>query len=190
MVFMGIDQSLTSTGICIYDCAYHWSMIESKKTKDTKSPTIDYTRRLMDITKEVEDKIKEFNVEVIAIEGMSFGSQGRTIFELGGLSHILRAKFIELNIPFVVIPPTTLKKFWFGKGNAKKEEMVEEAMKRGFQIPFTKNYGTKKEPNIMFDDNVVDATALCVFLQDLDIGAVGPEFINMVEYSSNEVFTR
>lgn len=191
MILMGVDQSLTSTGITIWDGEkYHWLTLSTVKTKGTKSPTIDYTRRLMDLSQDVGELIKEYGVEMVAIEGMSFSSTGRIVFDLGGLSHLLRAKFIELDTPFVVIPPTTLKKFWFGKGNAKKDDMIQAAIDRGYDIPITKNYGTKKNPDIKMDDNVVDSHALCIFIQELEANKLNPEFLDVVEYSKNVVFTR
>ena len=47
---MGVDQSLTGTGITIFDGKnYSYNLIETTKTKNTKTPSIDYTRRLLKI---------------------------------------------------------------------------------------------------------------------------------------------
>ena len=140
MILMGVDQSLTGTGITIWDGkAFSYSLLETKKEKDTKAPSIDYTRRLMKIKHLVKQFITDNKVELIAIEGMSFGSTGRIIFELGGLSHILRELFVEEGVDFIVIPPTTLKKFWTGKGTANKGMMIEETHTRKIDISIMKN---------------------------------------------------
>ncbi len=55
-----------------------------------------------------------------------------------------------------VVPPSVVKKHWTGKGNAKKEEMIETAIKMGAKINTIK----KGRP----DDNVVDAVALATML--------------------------
>ena len=187
MVLMGIDQSLTSTGITIWDGEkFSWSTLSTEKTKGTKAPTIDYTRRLMQIADDVGDIIDNFGVELIAIEGMAFGSTGRTVFDLGGLSHILRAKFVEKGVDFVFIPTTILKNF---KRKEKKEDKIQEAVNRVYDIPIVKNYGTKRTPNMLFDDNVVDSHALCIFIQQMAEGNLGSEFFDMVEHSRDVVFT-
>ena len=185
MNIMGIDQSLTDTGITVWDRVFSWSTISTEKTKGTIAPSIDYTRRLMFIADQVGTIIKEKKIELAAIEGMSFGSQGMVTFDLGGLSHLLRAKFVELGVDFVVVPPTTLKKFWFGKGNAKKEEMHQATIDRGYDIPIKKNYGTKKVPDMRMNDNVVDSMALCVFAKELNDGILNTEYIKNIEQSKD-----
>jgi len=186
MIFMGIDQSLTGTGLTIYNGEWHYHIIETSKTKDTKSPSIDYTKRLKIITQEILKYIKEYKVTHAAIEGMAFGSRGRVVFDLGGLSHLIRSMLIDQDIKFIVIPPTTLKKYWTGKGNANKEKMIQTTIDKGYNISITKNYGTKKNPNILFDDNVVDSHALCCFLKDTLENNLSIDFIDMIEYSNKD----
>jgi crossover junction endodeoxyribonuclease RuvC len=158
---MGIDQSLTGTGITIYKNGnYTFDMISTSKTKNTESPSIDYTLRLMKITNKIEELIINNNIDLVGIENMSFGSKGRTVFDLGGLSHLLRAMFIKNNINFIVVPPTVLKKFATGKGNAKKIDMIN-AVPQDINIPFKK----KIDKVEMFDDNVVDSYFLARFAQ-------------------------
>ena len=109
---------------------------------------------------------------------MSYGSRTGIAYDLGGLSHLLRAMYIRKEIPFIIIPPTTLKKYFVGKGTAKKMDMILEANKRGANIPFFKRI----EKQTVFDDNVCDAYGLCCFLQDyMDGNAI--DFENKVEKS-------
>lgn len=189
MVLMGVDQSLTGTAVVIVDNKFHYYLIETKRDKGTKAPSIDNTRRLLYIAKEIGKLIKKHQVEFVAMEGLAFGAKGRSVMTIGGLSHILRAKFIEHNLPFVIIPPTTLKKYWFGKGNANKENMYQATIDKGYNIPILKNYGTKKNPDMRFDDNVVDAFALCIFIQEMNKGNISSDFTNMIEHSKDVVFT-
>lgn len=164
---MGIDQSLTGTGITVFDGSqYHYFLIKTEKTKNTKCPTIDDTKRLMKIWEEIDKLIHLYQVEFIALEGLSYGSKGKAIFQIGGLSHIIRAGLIENNIRFIVVPPTVVKKFWCGKGNANKILMLNEAENKKLKIPFLKKYKEFKEKK--FDDNVVDSHALCCLLQDYE----------------------
>lgn len=191
MNIAGIDQSLTGSGITVSENGkYHYFLIETKKEKGTKSPSIDNTRRLLYIKKQIKEILIKYKIEFIAMEGLAFGATGRSVMTIGGLTHILRELYIELNIDFIIIPPKTLKKFWFGNGNAKKEEMVQEAVDRKCDINIMKNYGTKKIPNIMFDDNIVDSMALCIFIQEMKSGKLNPDFIEKIEQSKDVVFTR
>lgn len=161
MVYMGIDQSLTGTGVAVRNgIEYNYYLIETEKTKNTKCPTIDRTRRLVHLKQEIKDIILKHNPEIICMEGMAFGAQGAAIFDIGGLSHIFRELFLELDVKFIIAPPTVIKKFWTGKGNADKMMMIENAEIRGVEIPYTKKY----KGEVKFNDNVVDAHAMCEFI--------------------------
>lgn len=182
-MLLGIDQSLTSTGTTIFDGRdYIFELIQTEKNRKTKCPTIDYTRRLMELKKAISLLIESNNISYMAMEGMSFGSRGSTVFDLGGLSHMIREVFLLNEVKFVVIPPKTLKKYWTGSGNANKEEMIEEATNRKIDIPIMKNYGTKKLPYMRYDDNIVDSLALVRFLDDYLEGKL-PEYENVIEKS-------
>ncbi len=63
----------------------------------------------------------------------------------GGLMATLQAWCEDRGIPYTSVPVGTIKKFWTGSGNAKKETMIAKARERGF------------EPD---DDNEADALAL------------------------------
>lgn len=63
----------------------------------------------------------------------------------GGLMATLQ-KWCEVRrVPYEGVPVGTIKKFWTGKGNATKEAMIAEAVRRGFEVD---------------DDNEADAVAL------------------------------
>lgn len=182
-MILGIDQSLTATGITLLDnnqC--HCELVETERTKKTKCPTIDYTRRLIFIQDFFKDLVEKESIDYMAMEGMSFGSRGSTIFDLGGLSHMIRRIFLDNSIPFVIIPPKTLKKFFTGNGNANKEMMIEEAVNRDLDIQITKNYGTKKLPYMLLDDNIVDSFALAIFMTEYIANKI-PEYEEKIEKS-------
>lgn len=182
MIYAGVDQSLTGSGITIYnDGVYKYYLIESSKDK-SNSPSIEYTRRIMRIRDQIKKILEDNNVNYIGIEGISFGSQGRSIFELGGLSHMLREMFILEDKKFVVIPPTVVKKYWVGKGNASKDAMIGEAEKRNCNIDIMKNYKTKKDPYMRYDDNVVDSRAICDFVFDIVNNKLN-DYKKLVEFS-------
>lgn len=86
-------------------------------------------QRILDRVVEVTD-----GADVALIEGYSFGSRGRATFSLGELGGVLRLALHQRGIPFVEISPASVKMLATGRGNAPKEEVLVEAVKRlGFQ---------------------------------------------------------
>lgn len=70
------------------------------------------------------------NPQLVVLEGFSFGSRGRALFEIAGLGYAVRLAMFQRAIRFVVIPPTVLKKFVTGKGTSKKDRMLLEVFRR------------------------------------------------------------
>ena len=68
--------------------------------------------------------------EVVAVEGLAFGARGQAMLDLAGLGWVVRLALAEAGVRFVDIPPSTLKKFATGKGNAAKPEMLAAAIRR------------------------------------------------------------
>jgi crossover junction endodeoxyribonuclease RuvC len=66
----------------------------------------------------------------------------------GGLMATLEAWCEDNGVPYEGVPVQTIKKFWTGKGNASKQEMMARALQRGHNP---------------IDDNECDAVALLVF---------------------------
>lgn len=59
----------------------------------------------------------------VFIEDYSMGSKGR-VFHIAENCEVLKFMLYKDVIPFKTIPPTVIKKFYQGKGNADKEKMV------------------------------------------------------------------
>lgn len=105
------------------------------------------------------DAIKQLIIETmivtdeiyICIEGISYGSSIRTVsvFDLAGLNYLIR--FTILNILngdgtyMQIVPPTSIKKFATGKGNANKDLVIEV---------FNGIYGKLNIPKV---DDIADA---------------------------------
>ena len=60
----------------------------------------------------------------IAIEGLSFGSQGNRLSEISGYQFILRSEIYKLLQEFYIFSPMSVKKV-AGKGNLKKEGILK-----------------------------------------------------------------
>ncbi len=66
---------------------------------------------------------------VVVLEGYSFGS-GNRAHALGELGGVIRLALYEAKLPTVIIPPSCRAKYATGKGNAPKEQVLAEAIRR------------------------------------------------------------
>jgi len=123
MKLLSLDQSLNNTGFCVFD---DMKLLQ----KGVIQPKIMGVERLNMIRQEVNSLIDKYSIDLIGIEGYSFGSNGMAVFNIGELGGVLRLLFYDRLIKYIVVPPTTVKKFLTGKGNSKKDLMLKEVYKR------------------------------------------------------------
>lgn len=143
-MIIGIDPSLTGTGLCWGDKTPAFNLIGSTPSK----PDVRYRiTRFDDLAQQVAKICRPLCPKAIYIEGYSFGSQGAgkiSTCEYGGLLRFWLMANCDAKI--IEVPPKTLKKFFTGSGNAKKCHMHYAAATRYNQT----------ESN----DNLIDAFAL------------------------------
>ena len=62
----------------------------------------------------------------IVIEGISYGSTIKTssVFDLAGLNYMIRSAMMKFSNNIIIAPPSHVKKFATGSGNANKELMI------------------------------------------------------------------
>jgi crossover junction endodeoxyribonuclease RuvC len=121
---VGIDLSLTATGIALFrgiDPTCHPATLSAPKGMSGME-RLDY------LTNTVRSSC-EF-ASIVVFEGLSYGSNDPSAQERAGLSFILRRELWLAGINFILVPPTTLKKFVTGKGNAEKNLVLREVYKR------------------------------------------------------------
>jgi len=125
---MGLDLSLTSTGVAIIQAdGTSESMTIRSKFRDEA--------RLADLRDKILATVKLHRPKLVVLEGYSYGSVTSlaSLAELGGL---VKTGLFEVSQPVLVVPPARVKKFATGKGNSKKDEVRLAVYKRwGFEAP-------------------------------------------------------
>lgn len=125
---VGLDLSLTSTGISSIVTNENFIVTRVEKTNNSMS----YMNRYNKLVESIKREIPEDKDAIFFIEGYSFGSFGKSssasyLIELSG---ILKYDLWMAGMPYITVPPTLLKKFITGKGNAKKEDIKLHIYKR------------------------------------------------------------
>lgn len=139
---MGLDQSITNTCAVV---AGHVTRIATKP-KDFVHK-LERLAHIGDRFSSLLGRLPRADRRVAYVEGYGFGSQvAHSLGELGGMLQLL---LWEDGWEVYLVPPSTVKKFVTGKGNAEKSAMMLEVFKRW-------SYSAE-------DDNDADAFALYAF---------------------------
>jgi crossover junction endodeoxyribonuclease RuvC len=124
--FIGLDLSLTSTGMVV--------MRDGQISQDANhcGGELRGAERLEFIAKQIQVSIEESTYEgesFAAIEGYTYASMQNlpALAELGG---VVKCRLLDMGVPFIIVAPTTLKKFTTGDHHAKKDKMILEVYKR------------------------------------------------------------
>jgi Holliday junction resolvasome RuvABC endonuclease subunit len=123
-VLLGIDPSLTSTGLCLID--WKGKLVESRTLTSKKTGPA----RLVELRDGFDAYLRKNLPTACALEGYSFGSKHarEAVAEWGGL---LRVALYEWKLPTLVVPPMTLKKFVLpSAGSLQKNRIALESYKQ------------------------------------------------------------
>lgn len=131
-LYLGLDLSLRGTGMCLLSP----NNVEETTTSIVRvSPSVSSVVALQTIVNTLRTAITGKGITLCAIEGYSFGSKiGQ--FQMGEVGGVVRLLLHELEVPFVIVPPTMLKKWTTGNGTADKIQMgVATFAEWGLQFP-------------------------------------------------------
>jgi crossover junction endodeoxyribonuclease RuvC len=121
MRVVGLDLSLTATGMAIYtDGALSLLTLESPHTGGME--------RLDWIYSQVRELCR--GAELVVVEGLSFGSNMPSAQERAGLWFMVARALWKAGIRRQSVAPTQLKKFVTGKGSAEKSLVLREVFRR------------------------------------------------------------
>lgn len=147
MIVVGIDPSLTGTGIIVLRNGELGKALTTKN--EPKLGTIERVRRIYEQINNVIENLSTCYVNayigdkrmirweppsLIVIEGFSYGSKGRGVFDIAYLGWRIREELeryrTEDDIPWLEVSPSQAKQFATGKGNANKEIVLQQVYKR------------------------------------------------------------
>jgi crossover junction endodeoxyribonuclease RuvC len=78
------------------------------------------------------DTVREYaqRADLVVIEGYAFASRNSQAHALGEAGGVVRLELHRLSVPVVEVPPKVLKVYAAGVGNASKEQVLVQAVKR------------------------------------------------------------
>ena len=120
MNVLGLDLSMTATGICLPD-GRTLTVATDAKTKDM---------RLRTIRNAVGDAVRENMTELVVMEEAPPGLKGPAIKAIHMVQGSVRTCLLDLGVPYAVVNPSTLKRYATGKPGADKTAMAMAAYKR------------------------------------------------------------
>ena len=179
MVIAGIDYSLCGPSICVFDgdvfsfdrCCFYY-LTDTKKYTNTFLTNI-FGERFLDWNTEQQRyaTIADWALEIlmgcenIAIEGYAYSASGR-VFQIAENTGLLKYKIYQLGMPLTVIPPTEIKKYATGKGNADKKMMYDSfTLETGCSLTSAMSFEKKEITSPVSD--IVDSYFICKKMYDI-----------------------
>lgn len=174
----GIDYSLTSPSLCVFDEEKEFKFENCKfyifhKKKICLDNIVSYCYPIYKSEMERYLKISSLIIEnvitpykrarQILIEDYAFSATGR-VFHIAENTGILKQQLHSNFLHYDVIAPTVIKKFATGKGNASKEIMHESFVKEtGIDL---KNIVQPKSKLNSPTTDIIDSYYICKFLNE------------------------
>lgn len=129
-MIIGIDYSMTCPAACLYGetpqfwCA-HSRVYTLPALSSVRVPDADVIPRADTVARACLAWIQQWtDVREIAIEDYAYSATGR-VFHIGEHTGILKYHLYQAGYAVRPIPPTVIKKFATGKGNADKPRMTQ-----------------------------------------------------------------
>lgn len=121
---LGLDLSLTATGVCLPDGT----------TRTIKTNPKDGDKRLQHIVTEIGialgDRDGGHDVDLVVMEEAPPGLKGPAIKAIHMVHGAVRLMLIDFGTPYITVNPTTLKTYATGKSSTDKTAMAMAAYKR------------------------------------------------------------
>lgn len=123
MRICALDLSLTATGFATnYQLTNGPASGVITPGKLTGHPRLRYVRgTVLELAK---------RADLVVIEGLAYGAKGNAMLDLAGLAAVIRLALTDAGHTYVDVPPSNLKQFAAGNGNANKDAMLAAAIRR------------------------------------------------------------
>lgn len=136
--FVGIDFSLTATGIAVIDD--EGVSVDLVKTRPDDGTVEGFARRCRSIVHGIFETAQLFSSDRVAIEGVSMHSRSSNLDRMyGGWWLVATELQAYLTEPLVVITPSQRAKYATGKGNAGKDAVLLQIARRYPDVDVTDN---------------------------------------------------
>jgi Holliday junction resolvasome RuvABC endonuclease subunit len=133
MKIMGLDLSITSTGVCLPDGSV--IALRPKRKGDD---------RLGEIRDHIRLAVRTSGADLVVIESIQGrGLKGDAAIIIPMLHGVIRVMLRDEQVPFVLVNQSTLKRYATGNGNADKTAMAMAAYKRA-RVDFADDRGGDK----------------------------------------------
>lgn len=129
MRIMGIDPSMSGTGLSLPDGS---TLVIRPRGKGDD--------RLREIADHIHVVAQASRAELVVMEGLFGVYKGEAARVVPMVHGAIRLELLRLPVPYVVLNPTSLKRFATGKPSANKTDMALAALKR-----LGREYGTSDE---------------------------------------------
>jgi crossover junction endodeoxyribonuclease RuvC len=139
MTILGLDLSLTQSGYCFYERE------KNTYTVGVIKPKMCGIARLSFVRDELSELLIGNKPDIVFIEGYAFGAKFKSA-QIGELGGVIKTYLFKNEIPFLILPILTIKKFTTGKGNADKDLIIKTVKEK---------YGIETK-----NDNIADAVSI------------------------------
>ncbi|MCX4615741.1 crossover junction endodeoxyribonuclease RuvC [Streptomyces mirabilis] len=123
---IGLDLSITSTGVCLPDGT----------TYRIKTRAKDGDRRLLHVRDDIADDLVACRPQLAVIEDLPTKMHATALKIIGKLHGVVVGALLDAEVPYAYVSPATLKRFATDKGNATKQQMADAAyLAAGAEFP-------------------------------------------------------
>lgn len=154
---LGVDPSTKTGVVYLSECEPEATLVWALQHK----PEPDRFRRWEQYALNMANIIDSTNPDFVMIEGYGYAN-AHTLGTLVEVGTYLRKVIYDKKVPFIEVPPNSLKQFVAGAGNAKKDDMKLHTFKRwGFEHKsddIVDAYGLARMGLALFDSDGLTAT--------------------------------
>jgi crossover junction endodeoxyribonuclease RuvC len=140
MKIIGLDLSLTSTGIAEFEdgARRSWTHGRAGKRTDTLED------RAARIAESAENSVAAAlqghqRADLVLVEAHTFAAKGGSQHDRSGLWWTVVGRLIYSDVPVIEVSPSSIKLFATGKGNAGKDDVLLAVARRHPDFEFTTN---------------------------------------------------